>query len=324
MLRSLDHRRLLVKVARLYYENGLNQNQIGERLGLSRQKVQRLLQEALDQAVVQITVKPIIGVFSDLEHGLEERYGLAEAVVVETTTTTDHESQATIAREVGAGAAEYLMRVIRPHDKIVMSVGNSLLGMVNGMPHAPHLDAPDVKVIQGVGGLGDPTGETYATRLVTRLAQVIRAEPVLLGAPAVAGTRDARESFLRDPNVARTLDLARGAEMIFVGIGSSRPGAVVVQEFWKVIDPSALDELHARGAIGSLNLRYFDADGQAICSELDDRIVGLALSEIQRVRRVVGVAGGFSKREAIRAALRGKLVNVLVTDHITAQYLLKA
>ncbi len=323
MLRSLDHQRLLVKTARLYYENGLNQNEIGERLGLSRQKVQRILREAHDLAVVQITVKPLIGVFSDLERGLEERFGLAEAIVVETTTSGHPESQATIAREVGAGAAEFLIRVIRPHDKIVVSVGNSLLGMINAMPHAPHLDATDLRVIQGLGGLGNPTHDSYATQLTTRLAQMLKAEAVLLGAPAVAGTREARDSFLGDPHIARTLELARKADMIFVGIGAARSNSVVVQEFWKVIHPSAVDELHARGAAGSLNLHYFDASGKAFDSEFDELIIGLSLNEIKRIRRVVGVAGGVSKREAIRAALLGKLVNVLVTDHLTAQYLLK-
>jgi DNA-binding transcriptional regulator LsrR (DeoR family) len=323
MLRSLDYRRLLVKAARLYYENGLNQSEIGERLGLSRQKVQRILKEALDQAVVQITIQPIIGIFSDLERGLEERFGLAEAIVVETTTSVNHESQATIAREVGAGAAEYLIRVIRPHDTIAISVGNALLGMVNAMPHSSHLDATDLKIIQSLGGLGDPRHDIHATQLVTRLAQALKAEPVLLGAPAVAGTREARDSFLQDPQVSRTLDMARSADMMFVGIGPSRSDSVVVQDFWKVMQPSTMDELHARGAVGSSNLRHFDANGRSFPSELDERIIGLSLDEIKKIRRVVGIAGGSSKREAIRAALSGKLINVLVTDHITAQYLLK-
>ncbi|MDR3717817.1 MAG: sugar-binding transcriptional regulator [Bryobacteraceae bacterium] len=323
MLRSLDYRRLLVKAARLHYEDGLKQSEIGDRLGLSRQKVQRILKEALSRSVVQITVKPIIGIFSDLEQGLEKRFGLAEAVVVETSTGGEFESQMTIAREVGAGAAEYLARVVRPHDRIVTSVGNSLLGMVNALPHSPRLDATDLTVIQGLGGLGDPRHETHATQVVTRLAQALRAEPMLLSAPAAAGTRELRDSFLRDPNVAQTLETARSAEMMFVGIGPTRSDSIVVQDFWKVMQPSAMDDLHTRGAAGSLNLRLFDADGKAFVSEFDERIIGLTLEEIQRIHRVVGVAGGFSKHEAIKAALRGRLINVLVTDHITAQYLLK-
>jgi len=324
MLRALDHRRLLVKAARLYYEDGLNQHEIAERLGLSRQKVQRILKEAHDQAIVQITIKPIIGVFSDLERDLEEHFGLAEAIVVETTTSANHESQATIAREVGAGAAEYLIRVMRPHDKIAISVGNALLGMINAVPHSPRLDTPDVKVIQALGGLGDPTHDVHATQLVTRLAHALKGDAVLLGAPAVAGTRVARDLFLRDPHVSQALKLARRADMLFVGIGPSRSDSVVVQDFWKVMDASTMDELHARGAVGSINLRHFDANGKAFYSELDERIIGLTLDEMKEIRRVVGIAGGSTKHEAILAALRGKLVNVLVTDHLAAQYLLRS
>jgi DNA-binding transcriptional regulator LsrR (DeoR family) len=324
MLRSLDHRRILVKAARLYYDHGLNQLEIADRLRLSRQKVQRILQEAKDQGVVQFTIKPLIGLFSDLESGLEQRFGLVEAIVVETTTTASQDAQTTIAREVGVAASEYLMRVIRPRDKIVISVGNSLLGMVNALPYSPHTDAVGVNVIQGLGGLGNPSQDTHATQLVSRLAQALDATPVLLGAPAVAGTRETRDSFLRDPHVSHALELARGADMAFVGIGACNPGAVVVQDFWKVMRPSTIDELQTLGAVGSVNLHYFDKQGRAFGSEFDERIVGLTLSEIQRIRRVIGVAGGVSKREAIKAAVEGKLVNVLITDHLTAQFLLRS
>ena len=323
MLKSLDHRRVLVKAARLYYDDGLNQVEIAERLRISRQKVQRMLQEARSHGVVQITIKPLIGLFSDLENGLEQQFGLAEAIVVETTTTGNHDAQATIAREVGVGAAEYLMRVIRPRDKIVISVGNSLLGMVNALPYSHPSDAVGVSVIQGLGGLGNPTQDAHATQLVSRLAQALNATPVLLGAPAVAGTREARDSFLRDPHVCHALEMACSADMAFVGIGTCNSNEVTVQDFWKVMHPSTLDDLKAQGGAGSVNLRYFDKQGRAFTSELDERIIGLSLDEIRRIRRVVGVAGGGSKREAIKAALAGKLVNVLVTDHVTAQYLLK-
>ncbi len=324
MLRSLDHRRILVKAARLYYENGLNQSEIADRLRLSRQKVQRILQEAKEQGVVQMTIKPIIGIFSDIERGLEEQFGLAEAIVVETTTSGKHDAQATIAREVGSGAAEYLMRVIRPNDKIVFSIGNSLLGMVSALPYNSHTDAYGVTVIQGLGGLGDPSQETHATQLLTRLAQALRANPVLLGAPAVAGTRQTRDTFASDPMVARTLTMARSADMIFVGIGACSADAMTLADFWKVMNPSMLDALQEQGAVGSINLRYFDANGTLIQSAFDERIIGLTLKEIKGIRRIIGVAGGSSKREAIKAALKGKLVNILVTDHVTAQYLLKA
>src|SRR2546422_941150 len=132
MIRATDHNRLLVKIARLYYEQDMTQGEIGKRLRLSRQKVQRLLHQARDQGVVRIGIRPMMGIFSDLEKSLEEQFGLREAVIVETSA---HDNQPIVAREVGVGAAEYLLRVAQPHDRIVLSWGGSLLSLVNTLPH---------------------------------------------------------------------------------------------------------------------------------------------------------------------------------------------
>ena len=83
-----------------------------------------------------------------------------------------------------------------------------------------------------------------------------------------------------------------------------------------------LAELQQRGAVGDINLRYFDADGQLVTSDLDRRVIGLTLDDIRRINTVVGVAGGAAKLKAIQGALEGRLVNVLVTDHLTGERLL--
>jgi DNA-binding transcriptional regulator LsrR (DeoR family) len=74
---------------------------------------------------------------------------------------------------------------------------------------------------------------------------------------------------------------------------------------------------------GDINLRYFDKNGQRIPSDLDDRVVGLGLEEILAIKQVVGIAGGAAKVQAILGALRGNLINVLVTDHKTAGQILE-
>src|SRR6202000_383301 len=123
---DFDRARLLAKVARLYYEHDMTQEEISSRLRLSRQKVQRLLSNAREEGIVNIAIHPIMGTFSELERALEASFGLSEALVIETSSP---ENQNTIAREVGAGAAEYMARTLRPKDKVVLSWGNSLLGM---------------------------------------------------------------------------------------------------------------------------------------------------------------------------------------------------
>jgi DNA-binding transcriptional regulator LsrR (DeoR family) len=318
---SKDHERLLVKVSRYYYDQELTQSEISKRLRLSRQKVQRLLKRAKDQGIVQITIRPVIGAFPELERMLENRFGLQEAVVVE---TTDFEDQYIVAREVGVGAADYLMRVVQPQDSIVISWGGSLLGMVNALySSTQRSDLYGIKVVQGLGGLGDPNKEVHAADLTRRLAQVLRGEAVLLPTPGVAGTREARDTYFEDPFVSHILEQAHSANLAVMGIGAPRLDSILMRE-GKIVTVQDLESLQHNGAVGDLNLRFFNENGKRVQSNFDQRVIGLTLDEIQGIERVVGVAGGAAKVSAIRGALAGKLVDVLVTDQITAQRVLMA
>jgi DNA-binding transcriptional regulator LsrR (DeoR family) len=315
---DLDQDRLLVKVARLYYESELTQARIAQRMRLSRQKVQRLLDSAKEKGNVRIVVEPLQGVHAEREKALEERYGLAEAVIVETSSYND---QSAVARETGVGAADYLLRVVRPKDRIVLSWGGTLLGMVNGLRRHPHRDLHGVLVMQGLGGVVDPSRDTHSSELVRRLAHFLGGRAMPLPAPGVAGNRAARNAILKDAHVARVLDTAREADIAFVGIGAPRQDSILVRE-GSIVKWEELEELKMRGAVGDINLRYFDRDGKAITSDLDDRVVGLSLEDFRAIPHVVGIAGGAAKLDAIRGALEGKLVDVLITDHVTAQKLL--
>jgi DNA-binding transcriptional regulator LsrR (DeoR family) len=317
-MNNLDHNRLLVKIAQMYFEDDLTQHQIAARLRLSRQKVQRLIQQARQEGIVQIGIRPIMGIFSDLEKAIETRYGLREAIVV---ATSDYNSHPTVAHEVGVAAAEYLLRVIRSKDQIVISWGESLLGMVNAVSYGPRVNIEGVRVIQGLGGLGDPNHEAHGAELTRRLAKALDAEAVLLPAQGVAGSRSMRNAMVKDRYVSQALETAREATLAVMGLGAPRPDSILVQE-GRIVQWAELEALMKAGAAGDINLRYFDAHGRAVTSDLDERVIGLTLGEIKRIGHVVGVAGGSAKLKAIRGALEGKLIDVLVTDHVTAQNLL--
>ena len=317
---DLDQDRLLVKVARLYFEAELTQARIAQRLRLSRQKVQRLLDAAKEKGVVRIVIEPVQGEHAGRERLLEEHYGLSEAVIVETSA---HNDQAVVAREIGVAAADYLLRVLRPRDRVVLSWGGTLLGMVNGLRRHPHREMEAVQVIQGLGGVVDPSRDTHSSELVRRLAQFLGGRALPLPAPGVAGSRAARTAFLRDPHVARVLEAARAADIAFVGIGAPRQDSILVRE-GTIVTWADLEALAERGAVGDFNLHYFDPDGKALASDLEERVVGLSLEDFRHIPHVVGIAGGAAKVDAIRGALKGRLVNVLITDHVTAERLLES
>jgi DNA-binding transcriptional regulator LsrR (DeoR family) len=316
---ATDHHRLLVKLARLYYEQELTQDEIADRLRLSRQKVQRLVRQAREKGIVQIVIRPMTGTLCDLERDLEDRYQLREVVIVE---TADYNNQSLVAREIGVAAADYLKRVVRSHYKIVISWGETLLAMVNALSAGPAIEVEGTMVIQGLGGLADPNEDVHAADLTRRLAKALRAQAFLLPAPAIAASHAARKAFCSDPYIDALLQKARAANVMLLGIGAPRRDSLLVRK-GSIVSWSKLAALIKRGAVGDINLHYFDAQGRRIVSELDERVIGLSFEEITEIELVVGVAGGAAKHDAIRAALTGKLVDVLVTDHVTAQNLVK-
>lgn len=313
---SAEEIRLLTKVSKLYYEEEMRQDEIVARLNLSRSKVSRLLQQARDEGIVRITVFEPSGIYADMETKLEKRYRLQEVVVVE---AHQPDSQAVVSREIGAAAAGYLARTIQPDDIIGISWGSTLNEMVEDLEP---MNLPDVQVVQIIGGLGRPESEMHATDLCRRMSRRLNCKMTLLPAPGIVDDQNTRAVFLSDSHVQRALKLFPQIKVAYVGIGSPSPFSVVMRD-GSIITQAELDDLLKNDAVGDIALRYFDAYGQPTTAELDQRVIGIALAELTKVDRVVGVTGGPQKVTAILGALRGHLIDVLITDHITATQLLE-
>lgn len=305
---------LLYKIAKAYYEDGLTQDQIGKRFGLSRIKVSRLLQQARQSRVVQITITPPPDSFGDLERKLEAAYSLDEVIVVSTPSYAQNE----VVPRLGAAGAAYLVRILGDQQVLDLSWGTTLLALVEAL--APQ-NLPDLRVVQMLGGLGRLESETYGADLTIRMAQTLGARMRLLPAPGIVSSKLVRDALLEDANIAETLALAARADLAVVGVGAPAPGSVVMQA--GILSEQELAELKAMGAVGDIALRFFDENGQPIAHPINDRIIGLELEQIKRIPRVVGVAGGEGKYDVVRGAVRGRLIHVLITDEITAVRLLE-
>ena len=197
---------LLVKIAELYFLDELTQLQIARRLGLSRQKVQRLIHAAKEKGIVQITIQPVRRTSSPIERQLERQFSLREALVVETDEYDDHDA---VAQALGPPSAEYLLRVVDDGDSIAVSWGSTLRAVVDALPV---LGKPlrNVRVIQALGGLGNPNTEIHAGDLTKRMARIFAAEAILLPAPGVVKTSAARPAPSR--RLSRGTGLDRRSE----------------------------------------------------------------------------------------------------------------
>lgn len=307
-----DQRKFLYKLAVSYYEDGLTQKQIGKRFGLSRIKVSRLLRQARDLKVVQVNITPLDDTIADLERALAVKYGMDEVVTI---VPAEYTRQA-IARALGQVAAENLVRSLQGKEDIAITWGSALNQVMESLP-ATH--RPNVRIIQAIGGLSSPDTGVNGAELARRMAQSFGARPLLLSSPGLVANREVRDALLTDPQISRMIVLATKADIALVGIGVLTADSVVIQN--NLLIQADIDRLRAKGAIGDIGLRYYDQYGKTIDDEINDRIIGLDLDQYRKIKRVIGIAGGEEKVESIRAALRGKLINVLITDDRTAKKL---
>jgi DNA-binding transcriptional regulator LsrR (DeoR family) len=313
----IDELRLMAKIALMYYTQGLRQTEICDRLNIHQSTVSRVLKRAEREGIVRISVSVPPGTHTELEDALQSRYGLLEAVVVDSLQGDEQ-----IARDLGAAAAFYLETTLKPNEIIgISSWSAALLAMVNAMH--PTQRWKDTRVVQILGGVGNPTAEVHATQVTRRLADLIGGEATLLPAPGVVGSSEAREVLLKDRFVREAVEWFPALTLAVVGIGATEPSRALASS-GNVFSPQELKLLAARGAVGDICLRFFNRAGEQVVTELNERVISIELSELRKVRRVVGVAGGQRKRDAIAGALACKLVNVLITDFATAEYLLQA
>jgi DNA-binding transcriptional regulator LsrR (DeoR family) len=310
-----DQLRLLVKIARMYHERGVRQPQIAADLGISQSRVSRLLKQASDLGVVRTTVMLPEGVHTDLEDAVEARYGLRECVVVEVDG-----SSGDVIPALGSVSAGYLSTALMMGNDVVgiSSWSATLLAMVEAM--RPANGTPTSVITQLVGGVGDPQVQVTANRLLDRLATVTGARPIFLPTPGLVRDQGVREALLQDPAIASVLETWDRLTIALVGIGSVQPSPLL-QRSGNAVEPDQQEELRRLGAVGDVCFRFFDQEGNLVDSPFNDRVVGITPEQLKRVPRRIGVAGGPGKLTAIRAALKGGWVNVIVTDIKTAQEL---
>jgi DNA-binding transcriptional regulator LsrR (DeoR family) len=311
--------RLMTKVARLYHEHDVRQPEIARRLHISQARVSRLLKQAEQDGIVRTTVIVPEGVQTGVEEALEERFGLREAVVVETLDDTE----AGLMRDLGVAAARYLEASLTGGDVVgISSWSATLLAAVDALrPLPPRAGAE--RAVQLFGGVGNPGAEAHAARLTQRFAELTHARPAFMLAPGIADSLPAHEALLKDRFVRETLDGMSDVTLALVGIGALEPSSLL-QSSGNIFAEDELAALGERGAVGDICLRFFDADGRRVESDVDRRVIGVTLDQLRSTDRCVGIAGGERKFEAIRGALLGRWINVLITDLVTAQRLLAA
>ena len=310
----ISEHKLCARVAKLYYELDQTQGQIGEQLGLSRMKVNRLLRLALKTGVVQIRIFGPDEEHADLQQELEARFRLKDILVV-----SDPLPEQTLVAVLAEAAAGWLSERLAPG----LVVGFGLGRTVAAIPDTFAVPRPVPCRFVTLEGVGTSPNAGFAAYDVTRrLADAAGGIAEIISAPTYVSSQIVRDALLEEPSVRAPLELARSAALMIQSVGSLTADAPLFRHGTLSLDD--LTALAEAGAVGDALGHFFDAQGRHIPWRTDDLNIGLTLDDLKACPTSALVAGGERKVPAILGALRGGFFNVLITDAATARAVLGA
>jgi DNA-binding transcriptional regulator LsrR (DeoR family) len=302
----------LARIAHRSYVDGRTQAEIGREFGLSRPKVQRLLERARWAGVVDIRIAAPPWLNLDLETRLREEFRLADAIVAPRRADPQSQREA-----VARSAAQFLER--RLHDGAVIAVGHG-----RDAGEVPRFFRPrrrlDCEYVSAMGGSPRVDTPTNPNEICQALAAASGGRSRSLYAPAYVENAEVRDRFLEQEAIAHTLDAAARADMALVGIGSVDDGCTMVRSGCLSLEEIAW--LRDQGAVGDILGNYVDGGGRLIASPHRGRLIALSIDDLRRVETVVAVVSEVEKPPAILGVLRALVVDVLVVDERNAHAVL--
>ena len=307
---------LLLRAAWYYYKDELTQDEIARRLSISRASVGRLLDRARRVGLVSINLNTEYLDAFELSGELRRVFGLAEALVV-----PDHEKEPAdhhaLNARIGLGGAQFMSTHLRPGGSLGVGWGETVSRVITATSFGTIGPVHMVTLTGGVEGylrtILSSKGDVAAEKSDLTTATVIPS-PIMASTPSLAA------ALREEPTIQQVLKQARAVEHALVGVGTPTADATIVHMGYLNADDSR--GLREQGVVGDILGQFFDADGHVVDLPIHDRRIGIDLSDLAHIPRVVGVAGGLHKTEAILGALHGGFLDVLVTNELAAIRLL--
>jgi DNA-binding transcriptional regulator LsrR (DeoR family) len=307
---------LAATVARRYFVDRATKLEIAEELQISRFKVARLIDQAIEQGLVRIEISYPGTLDVDLSSRLQAAFGLRHAIVVD----TPDDDEKSLRDNLGRAGADLLTEILGPEDVLGLAWARSV-GAV-----AAHLRRlPPIPVVQLTGALFDSAGDhgtldDSSVDVVRRVAGVSGGRAYLFFAPFLVDDATAASSLRRQPDVARALGAVSTVTKALVGIGAWAPGQSTLYDASADTERRALSEQGVCADVGGV---FITEDGTLVHTPLSDRMVGIEVEGMRTIPEVIGIPYGLGKTPAVLAAVRSGAVDSLVTHTALAHALLE-
>lgn len=311
MKKIIDDIRTIFKCCSLYYEDDMSQQEICEYLGISRPSVSRMLKMGREQGVVKIEINnPYNITYGKLERALEKKFGLKEVIVVESSPIETGTER--ISTGIGEETLNFLSKRLEDGEYVGVSMGMTLQNVIRAKRS---IEEPiRCTFVPIIGGVGESRLDIHSNYIAAEFAKLFGGECVQFFSPAVFSDAKVLEGFLKEKSMKKIFNIYRKVETVIMGIGiPDRAGSTLMATGY--VDTNLLDSFVANGAVGDISLQFFDAVGSTErFKDFNDRVAGMPIEQLKKVRKRIGIAGGAQKAQAVLGAIRGGFLNILITD----------
>lgn len=305
---------LRIRAAWLYYNEGLTQKDVADRLGVSRQTVIRMLEEARKRAEVQIWISEGMADSVDLALQLEKAYGLDEAIVV---PSPEKPNAGAIAKAVGLALGQFLTEAISDDMTIGVGWGRTMTASLSAFRPPRRENCKVVSLLGGIVAVHQTNPIDYTWRLASQLG----AECYMFLAPLMVDSLDTKRALIEQCGLKTLYDLAENLDLAVVSCGDIGPHSTSLSEGF--ISAETLTELVDAGCVCDTMFNFIDEDGNPVSHPINERAMAIDLDTLKKAKHIVIASGGAHRAQAIRATMRRIGGNTLITDEAAARELLR-
>lgn len=310
---NLNELKQTIRVAKMYYEVGMSQEEIAEKEMISKSTVSRLVKKAVDNGFVTFTINYPIQSVEELEEELKSAFNLKKAFLAP-VIVDDNEL---IKRDVCKALGLDLSRLVQDDDIIGISWGTTMECISS---YLPRMNKKGIRVTQLNGGVAKNVKPTKSSTIIEKFTEAFDGIGYILPVPAIVDNSNIAKVFESDSQIKQVFDLIEKGRIAVFSIGHMSSDSVLWEAGY--FNQQEYEELQKTGAVGDICSRYFDIYGKVVDQNLNSRTVGVSLDTLKDKEYSIGVAVGDHKAKAILGALKGGYINTLYTDEKTARTIL--
>ena len=312
--------RFLMRVVDMYYQQEMLQDEIAKKLNVSRTTVSRALSKAKKEGYIKIIIDFPAENMIELEKEMEKKFHLKEVIAVKVDDINNRDIL--VARE----AAYYIARMIKNDMTIGIAWGYTMKKIIDAFDMykvGSQIKAKNIEVVPLLGTMTPETADnsdlrlSYASLLSSKLAEMVNGISYHFAAPMYVKDIDTKKMLLEEPQIKNVMQKAKNCHAGIFGIG-----ALVQNSSIAILEKDMILKLSKKNGVGEILGRVFDEYGNTVESEWNDRMIGLTLEQAKNIPIRVGVAFGEEKVKAIKTAISTNIINVLITDSVTAESIL--